>query len=268
MDKAVRTEKRGSLHDLLSTVVEVHKKDINDFTWGHLNEANLPKTGWKSNHRTWEGSKTPKSRPLKSRQVTPIEPRKVKTTDEMKDSVIAFSVGTNGPLSVRREKSCLVSNSATKGKVLVEELPSRLIHHCIPSPEGIAFTKKEQFAQLRSFEENVLKKKQLLEKNVLSGMAKVDPHERSLKMELRELDEIGAGSGTNLIKLQTYANTFHDLAEDANIFGHLFKTIKEEYDSYLQWLLETHTTRIPVLQQQVFDICINNILVLIKLTIF
>ncbi|CAD5119788.1 DgyrCDS8376 [Dimorphilus gyrociliatus] len=251
MDKTVSAEKRGSLHDLLATVVEVHKKDINDYTWGHLNEANLPKIGWKSSHVEWHGSKTPRSRPLKSRQtITPIQPRKPKTTDEMKDSVMAFSVGTNGALSLKKDKETLASNSATKGKVLVEELPSRLIHHCIPSVDGIAFTKKEQYDQLRSFEENVLKKSQLLEKKILSGVATVEPHEHNLQLELKELNEIGAGAGTNLIKLQTYANTFHDLAEDANIFGHLFRTIKEEYDSYLQWLLETHTTRIPILQQQ------------------
>lgn len=94
------------LRSVLDNVESVQKQDINDFSWGHLNERNLYSTPTQiSQGRIWKSSKHIKPIDIKKEReaVKPVSPKSKPTGNKdkkMKDVLYDFSVGTTGSVAV------------------------------------------------------------------------------------------------------------------------------------------------------------------------
>lgn len=91
------------LRDVLNNVERVQKNNIDEYSWGHLNEKNLHKPPFQAkNGRIWKSSKKRKtavkdSELLAGLQLTsPTTHRSTAQDQQMKDVLYEFSVGTMG----------------------------------------------------------------------------------------------------------------------------------------------------------------------------
>ena len=93
-----------NLRSVLDNVESVQKSDINDFSWGHLNEKNLYNSPTHSEtKRIWKSSKTLKPIVKKEPEKVKSESPRVKSgkkDKKMKDVLFDFSVGTTGSVPV------------------------------------------------------------------------------------------------------------------------------------------------------------------------
>lgn len=222
--------KERNLHDLLEGLTKAHKKDIHDFSGGHLNEANLAKGGVHGGYRSWRSAKKPA---VKSQLPRPTKESAHEA--KMKNTFANFSMGTSaatsskppfkrlgtkGPVHVARKPSAgeysrmddgvlveelgdimLANSRYSKPKAWVEEdlkdddnydLSSvsqalikdqnlaKLKHTFVPGHlSGI--TKKDQYNSFKNFENQVIRKHDAMEQNVLSGVKAVEHLETKLQ---------------------------------------------------------------------------------------
>lgn len=95
------------LRDVLNNVERVQKTNIDELSWGHLNEKNLYRPPITSkNGRIWKSSKKRKSAVKDSELLagfqftSPTTPRTTAQDQQMKDVLYEFSVGTMGSVPV------------------------------------------------------------------------------------------------------------------------------------------------------------------------
>ena len=99
------------LRSVLDNVEAVQKNDIHDYSWGHLNERNLPSTPARQGMqaRIWKSSKHMKPLDLKKEQEvkkfqSPRQRTKGNKDKRMKDVLYDFSVGTTGSVPVQSNR--------------------------------------------------------------------------------------------------------------------------------------------------------------------
>lgn len=87
--------KEKPLHDLLEGFLKSQRRDIQAYSGGHLNEANLYKHPDANSRKSWASSKKPVEVLLKKSE---IPARKMYTAEEetMKNTILNFSMGTTG----------------------------------------------------------------------------------------------------------------------------------------------------------------------------
>ncbi|KAL4233869.1 hypothetical protein ACF0H5_008543 [Mactra antiquata] len=90
------------LRDALNNIEKVQKQNIDEYSWGHLNEKNLYKPPYhltQAGGRLWKSSKNKKTK-LKNEDLIPglqtHKPKKQDSGTQMKDVLYEFSVGTMG----------------------------------------------------------------------------------------------------------------------------------------------------------------------------
>ena len=93
------------LRSVLDNVESVQKNDINDYSWGHLNERNLYSSPTHTNQkRIWKSSKHLKPIVRKEQETessgTPRRRQSGRKDKKMKDVLFDFSVGTTGSVPV------------------------------------------------------------------------------------------------------------------------------------------------------------------------
>jgi len=95
------------LKDILNNVENVQKNNIDEYSWGHLNEKKLYKPPFEAKHgRIWKSSKKRKSAVKDSELMSGVNfpsPTSLKTTGQdgaMQDVLYEFSVGTMGSVPV------------------------------------------------------------------------------------------------------------------------------------------------------------------------
>ncbi|PIK54698.1 hypothetical protein BSL78_08393 [Apostichopus japonicus] len=115
-------------------------------------------------------------------------------------------------------------------------------HQFVPSHLA-GITKKDQYQQFKFFQDEVLRKGDVMEKNVLSGKKAVEHLEEKLYADLMQLDITKRQGGPNFHKLQIYSNIWQDLNEETPTFGKILADIKSQYDEYLGILLDTQPHR-------------------------
>lgn len=129
---------------------------------------------------------------------------------------------------------------------LLDELP---FSYSFITMASLGITRQDQYRKMKVFEEGVLKKKEASETNVLSGNKAVEHHEKKLQQELEMLNLNGVG--INFHKLQVHSNTLEDIIQESPTFSYILRSIKEEYDNYIAWLLDHQTSQHQVLREQV-----------------
>uniref|UniRef100_A0A4W3GZU4 Translin-associated factor X-interacting protein 1 N-terminal domain-containing protein n=1 Tax=Callorhinchus milii TaxID=7868 RepID=A0A4W3GZU4_CALMI len=97
-------------------------------------------------------------------------------------------------------------------------------------------TKKDQFNKFVAFEKTILRKQDILDKNVISGHKAVEQHEWKLSQELMKIGDI---KGPNFIRLRIFSDVFEDICRDSPSFCIILREIKAEYDGYLASILES-----------------------------
>uniref|UniRef100_H3A5P7 Translin-associated factor X-interacting protein 1 N-terminal domain-containing protein n=1 Tax=Latimeria chalumnae TaxID=7897 RepID=H3A5P7_LATCH len=97
-------------------------------------------------------------------------------------------------------------------------------------------TRKDQFRMRMSFDNQFLRKQDLLERNVMSGYKAVEKHERKLRNELMK---IGLVCRPHFGRLQVFRDVFGDICNESILCGDILKEIKKEYDVYLEALLDS-----------------------------
>ncbi|XP_071956489.1 uncharacterized protein C6orf118-like [Antedon mediterranea] len=100
-----------------------------------------------------------------------------------------------------------------------------------------AITKKDQFERMREFDNTILRKAEMHEKDILSGRQAVQHLERKLHEQLFELGIVT--NSVNFHRLQIHSNVWDDLIQDTPTFSKILKAIKNEYDEYIGSLLDT-----------------------------
>ena len=120
---ALSTKERAKqLSSLLDAVERGNKRDANDYTGGHLNEANLHRPPEFSTHQPWAGSK---KGGLKLNKTSKI-PKPIShgfTEHGMADTLTQFSLGNDGFLpSVKTKKPSLSKNKRNEQDIWQKEL--------------------------------------------------------------------------------------------------------------------------------------------------
>ncbi|XP_043925485.1 uncharacterized protein C6orf118 homolog [Protopterus annectens] len=105
-------------------------------------------------------------------------------------------------------------------------------------------TKKDQFAILKSFQKNIIRKNDMLEMNVMSGSRSVEKHEWKLTQALMK---IKFASDSDFRCVQVCSDVLQDICQDSLTFCDILTEIKSEYDLYLSHLLSFQ----PVTQHKV-----------------
>jgi len=100
-------------------------------------------------------------------------------------------------------------------------------------------TCKDQYRKMKDFDQNVLKKSEAVERNVLLGHKAVHHIEQKLVAGLFPIQLKNPMAGFSFERLQLYSDVWNDLTLDSSIFGLLLASIKSEYDLYLSHLLQT-----------------------------
>lgn len=266
--------KPSSLKDLLETIYEVHRRDIKTYTSGHLNSSKLLKPPGER-HARWETSDKPSIRLKSPNKLVdhPVRKGECSSTEfihkTMADRLVEFSLGParniaqfkpeSRPASGDDANGTETSGKLTKDKIHVEEL--RLPEIMIPvtktkagsfqeksRPEDLrqAFvetylgypTKADQFTSFKRFGDRVMHLGDAHDRGVLTGEKNVRNLEHKLAKQLSSL-EAGSQKGPNFHRLQIYNRCFTEITEESKTFGPLLKRIKDEYDSYMSYLLDT-----------------------------
>lgn len=317
--------KSRQLKQLLNGAEDKQKKDISEYSGGHLNESVLLQHYAASTRKPWETARLPESMVQRSavteRQAPDQRP-------SMEQALFEFSMGTTGVvppkkdakrrpsplkkykfLKEQKEKRSSVEvdspsahslYSELQDGILIEELPvqelmlktprqktqtesaakpevsgtnfvsedtmfstqtsfltqqPRHLHHDLPfhynilPMHSVGVTRADQYRKMKSFETNMLRKKDASEQKVLSGVKAVEHHERKLQQELRALNLNGIGP--NFHKLQVYSSTLEDMIQESPTFNYILRCIKAEYDNYIAWLLDHQTSQQHLLREQV-----------------
>ncbi|CAK8687817.1 unnamed protein product [Clavelina lepadiformis] len=100
-------------------------------------------------------------------------------------------------------------------------------------------TRKDQFQKMLDFDRTILKKHETLEHNLRDGHKAVEHLEHKLVQRLLDLQLKELPLGPSFERLQLYSEIWSDLTIDSSILGSLLGEIKEEYDSYLTFLLDS-----------------------------
>lgn len=315
--------KSRQLKHLLNEAEEKQKKDIHDFSGGHLNETLLLQHYSAATRTSWDTAHLPESMMQRSFVVKNPAPDQ---QPQMKQALFEFSMGTTGVVppqrDARRRPSPLKKYKYLKEQkerqspaavdspspqslyseledgILIEELPAQELmlkaqrkktetaaeekksqeglvsedtmfttqtslltqqpqysqhdlplHYNVLPMHSLGITRADQYRKMRSFENNMLRKKDASEQKVLSGMKAVEHHERKLQQELKALNLTGVGP--NFHKLQVYSSTLEDLIQESPTFSYILRCIKAEYDNYIAWLLDHQTSQQHLLREQV-----------------
>ncbi|XP_052240710.1 uncharacterized protein LOC127851149 isoform X2 [Dreissena polymorpha] len=125
------------LRDILNNVEKVQKTNIDEFSWGHLNEKKLYKPPYSETHgRIWKSSKKKKAQ-VKDSDIIPglmltkSSPKK-DNGKKMKEVLYEFSVGTIGSVPFPSP-----AKSLTPRKQKVEEFRKAASSSSKPAEEGI-----------------------------------------------------------------------------------------------------------------------------------
>lgn len=100
-------------------------------------------------------------------------------------------------------------------------------------------TYKDQYRKMKDFDQNVLKRSEANERNVLLGHKAVHHIEQKLVSGLFPIQLKNPMAGFSFERLQLYSDVWNDLTLDSSIFGKLLANIKSEYDLYLSHLLQS-----------------------------
>ncbi|XP_048392442.1 uncharacterized protein C6orf118-like [Stegostoma tigrinum] len=100
-------------------------------------------------------------------------------------------------------------------------------------------TRKDQFSKLLEFEENIVMKRDLLDRKAPTGYKAVEKHEWKLTRELLKIEHLPR---PNLRRLQVFSDVFEDICQDSPVLCEILREIKTEYDLYLMSLLESQPT--------------------------
>ena len=250
--------KSRQLKELLNGAEVKQKKDIHDYSGGHLNESILLQHYSAATRQSWETARLPESMLQRSQliQAPPMDSK-----PHMEQALFDFSMGTAGVVPPRatgkkrqrsgtkkykflkeqkeKETTAEPSMESTSTQslyseledgILVEELPAselmmkktkepppalpkiktepsllaaedtmyttqtsflshqpRHLLHDLPfnynfmSMHSMGVTKQDQYRKMKSLENNMLKKKDASEQNVLSGVKAVEHHEKKLQ---------------------------------------------------------------------------------------
>ena len=119
------------LRDALNNIETVQKKDIKDFSWGHLNERNLYKQSLLESHgRIWKSSKKRKT-PIRDKDLLADvrikgSNREDDTDQRMTDILYEFSVGTTGSIPVPPRERRLTPPNRKKLENFKKETSSKM----------------------------------------------------------------------------------------------------------------------------------------------
>ena len=222
-------EKPDTLHSILDRFVVAQRKDIKEFSGGHLNESKMLQQRHDAKHKPWRSANVNKSISVPAQLSGKQKCGERNVT--MTDTIMNFSLGTTGnipqpqnlkvspgprskrPLNVSRASTEDSDCSYTKHDdgVLVEEIKPlglqksprklgnaadikesdedllcrdrsivRLKYDFLPSHMD-AVTKADRFVKMREYENDILKKHDTTEQNVLSGTKAVIHLESKLK---------------------------------------------------------------------------------------
>lgn len=240
--------KSRQLKQLLNGAEEKQKRDIYDFSKGHLNESHLLQHQAAVTRKSWSTSQ--KLEPSSMLQCTTLQTQALATQeDQMQQALAEFTMGTSGVIpiirnpkteskSVKRyrfvnpqqlnDSSEKISSPSLYSEIddgiLVEELPADQImfkessqnemirentkkgqdtivinemlspnhnskqdkHHLVMNYNFLemhtaGITRYDQYHKIRQFETNILRKKDISEQQVLSGMKVVEHHKRKLQ---------------------------------------------------------------------------------------
>ena len=140
------------LRSVLDNVESVQKQDINDFSWGHLNERNLYSTPSQIGQgRIWKSSKHIKPIDIKKEReaVKPVSPKSKPTGNKdkkMKDVLYDFSVGTTGSVAVPSPRK---SRATPPRREKIEEFKRETSEAKRSSPRSVsAGSQKSLYTQL------------------------------------------------------------------------------------------------------------------------
>lgn len=166
------------------------------------------------------------------------------------------------------EKPCLVeelklpdimfyaSDNAGSQKVSSRKNKEQKTHACSRKRDFIKshlghVTKSDQYEAMKNFESNVMNLPDASDKGLLTGDRVVRKLRRRLKKKLRVLSE-SSKRGPNFHRLQAHSDCFSEVIEQSTTFSRLLKLIKDEYDSYLAYILEQNrVTRHRTLYSQI-----------------
>ena len=118
MSTQSRPLKERELHELLDGLDVAHRKDIHDYSGGHLNEANLAKHATQSTHRKWRGAK----KPVPKLQLP--TPKESFHGEKMTGTLANFSMGTSGALPTGKNSNVPFQRMGTRAPVQVQRKPS------------------------------------------------------------------------------------------------------------------------------------------------
>jgi len=110
-------------------------------------------------------------------------------------------------------------------------------------------TRQDQYRRMKAFDASVLQKKELSERNVLSGEKAAKHHEQKLQQDLSDLNLNGIGP--NFHRLQVFSNVLEDVVDESPTFNFILRCIKTEYDNYIAGLLDSQTSQQHLLRDQV-----------------
>ncbi|XP_058952483.2 uncharacterized protein C6orf118-like [Pocillopora verrucosa] len=270
--------KSSSLKNLLETVYEVHRKDIKTYTSGHLNSSKLLKPQHQR-HAKWESSDKPPVRLKSPSKLVdlPVRRGELSSTElrhkTMADRLVEFSLGPIRNIALNKSESGLdlaedfdetvrrkegKSDKPTKDKTYVEELhlPEIMIpvmkkkessgekskpddqHHTFVKTYLSYPTKADQFESFKKFGDQVMNLGDAHDRGVLTGERSVRNLEHRLAKQLASL-ETSSQKGPNFHRLQIYDRCLAEIIAESRTFGPLLQRIKDEYDSYLTYLLDT-----------------------------
>ncbi|XP_031560594.1 uncharacterized protein LOC116296678 [Actinia tenebrosa] len=260
-DKQQEEDKRP-LKNLLEKVYEVHRNDIKDYASGHLNLSKLMKSQ-SERHSPWESSKEPPIRLKAAHRVVdyPVRVGQLSEAEtvqqKMEDTLIEFSLGPIGSMTgesvLKLAAEPEVSSATKRVPVNVEELhlPEIMIPVAHKDRKGEEYyenaflqsylnqpTKRDQFASFKDFEDKVIHLKDANDRGVLTGEKTVRMLHKKLLKKLNALDSTSQ-RGPNFHRLQIYTDIWQEIIDHSDTFGGILKSIKDEYDNYMSYLLDT-----------------------------
>ncbi|XP_064629633.1 uncharacterized protein LOC135488766 [Lineus longissimus] len=243
-----RPLRERSLHEMLQAVQVAHRKDIYDFSGGHLNESKLHRPPEESSRRSWDNSKKrpesllPRSQ-LPKPKVDRLQP------DRMHNTLLSFSIGTHGtiPITPKTKQSGTLSSIGSKQKrkdsylsdnVLVEEvrlpeimLPTPRFHESVSMSQDDCDDLNKPVSQGALRDRNLAKLKHQFVSSHLSGVTKRDQFNKFQDFESKILRKQDAMEQNVLSGIKAVEHLENKLKEelrclDCNNFGPNFHRLQ------------------------------------------
>lgn len=275
-----RTE-NPKLNTILDIFENANKKDVYDYSIGHLNENHLykfPKSDL--SHQPWRTSSRDKCPVLQScskkqqgtsshrstKKVSILKPIQKQSSStlpqinqkispkEYLDSKIPLNVSPGGiSINVSDTECSETRESPDYFHNIYAFQPSANIswlkNLVVPS-HMLKATKKDHYESMKEFQTNVVGKLGTFDRNKLTGSKMISRMMKKLEMNLKQCPPTDDGS-LSLKRLECFSNSFEDLIANSPAFGSILKAIKAEYDNYISYLLDIHLSHGKILQEEV-----------------